>query len=318
MAEVNEDGGSELRRTTPQTLGDGTLVSAPQPESATGLDAELLGALSNLVDLVIELEPFFSGLVRFDLVVDANIMAADLNYSVRNPQQRRTRLQEIGSSGVFRLHTPHWAVSELESSALKSIGRIHGTPCEDMLSRLPEYLESFTIHDAYKWPAPAVKANVDDRDEPYAALARDIKASAILSRDRDIEAFGAARIDVDALIAARLYARAKAAALSMQILGVSIAGLSLWSTAKVVSLAWHQFRGLGPVAHFLVGGGLVFALRSQLGRSIASQLPVVGEHIWQTIMAGVEYGSDNEREASQALEQFMKGLDLSPEGTSST
>lgn len=170
--------------------------------------------LLHLRELFLTWQPFFRLLEimpQFRLVIDSNVVIEELLYLVKsrkNPSAR-TSLQEAIDSGAVVALAPF----KLRDEIIRHIPRLaeeRDVPEESLRRTWLEYQLRINFIDVGPISAEDEASAADPDDLSFVYLYQKVKADAVVSRDRHIQAMGAWSVELEVVIHIRDYARAKA------------------------------------------------------------------------------------------------------------
>lgn len=255
--------------------------------------SEHLVVLRELISSLPYLSVAFGNLQQFRLVVDANIVLADLIWRAKhrtNPSAT-TALQEVVASGTVVAYAP----LQLREQVEKHFSRI---AAEEQISEELLHIEWRSYQACLVFCQsefdPNVKVVNPDRDPddlPFIYLAAKVGAAGVLTRDKDISAMGAPTVPVAIVLQLRDYARGKAVELSIEVGGtVIVAGVGVGAIKLAADLATTLARGfarLPDAAKILIVLATAFAILHptsrralvETGRKAWSNICLIAEHL---------------------------------------
>ncbi len=213
--------------------------------------------LTGLRELAFSLPQFaaaFRGLHQVRLVIDSNIILQELIWLTKrraNPAAT-TDLQEAIASGTVIAYAP----SQLREEVEKHFSRIaseQGIPEERLYAAWECYQKGLNFCEA----EPAEKFRVinpgrDPSDLPFIYLYAQVGAAAVVSRDKDIQAMGAATVRLDVMVHLREYARAKTIEVSIAFGGTIVfTGIGIAAVKLVTNLAATLAQGFTRLPDWL-------------------------------------------------------------------
>lgn len=149
-------------------------------------------------------------LAQFTVVVDANIILGDLKFLVvtRENPEAITALMECVRAGTFIAYVTRKVVSEVERRIPK-LAKQYKVPDELFSRQWAEYKKMLKIKTPRKYRVEkALRTNPQDPDDaPTVALANELQALGIFTKDSHLEAMGGFCLDLDFAIQARDYSR---------------------------------------------------------------------------------------------------------------
>jgi len=204
------------------------------------ITSDALAALRGFLEQSPELEKHLGRIAHFVVVLDANMAVGDLLHKAKNPGVKQTKIEEITKSSVITLYAPTWLDKEMMSSTIPQAAKKGKVSEERLFALWADYKQIIVWNDNYTIPEQTAFRG-DEKDIPYVALQKSLKAAAILSRDSDIEKLGGKRVDFEFIIHAQQYARSKAISVGLKIRGVFVGNIA-------VNLFIQILRGLGSLA----------------------------------------------------------------------
>lgn len=202
--------------------------------------SDALAALRGFLAQSPELEKHLGKIAHFVIVLDANMAVGDLLHKAKNPGVEQTKIEEITKSSVMTLYAPTWLDEEMVSSTIPQAAKKSKVSEEALLALWADYKQIIFWNDNYTIPEE-MDVEGDEKDIPYVALQKSLKAAAILSRDPDIDKLGGKRVDFEFIIHAQQYARTKAISVGLKVSGVFVGNIA-------VNLFIQILKGLGALA----------------------------------------------------------------------
>jgi hypothetical protein len=253
--------------------------------SAIRFDTAHIGTLRTLLDRYPGLRSLGS-FAQFHVVIDANVVMADLLQRVRYPSRGATAIEELVRSTVFVVHAPRWLETEIRQSAVPQVAAKLKLPIAELEARWNEYRSLIQWDDSLREPNCAAARCCDSADLPYVWLEHKISACGIVSRDAHISKLGGHRLSLDFVLSSRAYARSAAVSTGIRVGLVAGAMLILLMLALTVRGIAAAFRALPPaVQAVLVGVVLTAAMESKSRAWIAEQSCNLG-----SVLASVALG----------------------------
>ena len=206
----------------------------------------------------------FEEVAEFRLVIDTNIALAEIVWRVckRKDPSARTWLTEVIDAGTAEVYAPTALIAEVD----KYIVPLADKHCVDVELLLKEWT-SLRTHlkiiqpkggDVSQYPN-----SIDPKDVPFVALAAEIRAAGVLSRDPHIERLGGQRIPIDCMLHLRDYSRSRAVELGLKVGGISISGITIGGAAifvKGIAALGRAFANAPPLVKLLVLAGMAFCV----------------------------------------------------------
>jgi predicted nucleic acid-binding protein len=264
-----------------------------------------LANLRKFIDLHPEIQQLVGTIARYKIVLDANIAVADLAHKYKNPHIRRTAIEEAIQSSAMVLHAPFWLDEEMIRSAIPQFAARGAIPELELQALWIEYKKQIIWTDVPVVPESIEAIGGDPKDIPYVALQRTISAQAILSRDKDIDALGGNRVDLEFVLSLRSYARAASYSVGIRVGGVVVAIVSLELLAQLMKMIGSTISELPPAIKVALVAGVVFvAAHPQSRGRVVELLRGLGKSLagtWPAIEVLVEMASRKQMEAQSAL-----------------
>jgi predicted nucleic acid-binding protein len=232
--------------------------------SAPLIRSDALAQLREIANALPSLASIFGKIPVVHVVVDANVVLADLMI-LAQPRRKsgvRTILQELEASGTVCLFAPTKLREELERH-LPTIARQRGFD----LAQLRGLWADYEAILRYFEPDPAVLTEAervgDPDDLPYAHLRSQLGARAVYSRDQDLRQMGAPVVQLEVFLSLRDYTRAASIELTIKF-GLSVAvfaGVGAISAALAATRAFAKLLLRLPTgAQVAVGSGVALLL----------------------------------------------------------
>ncbi len=172
-------------------------------------------------------------LAQFTVVVDANVIFSDLIFLAvkRKKSEAIPALMECVRAGTFIAYATRIIVLEVERHIPK-LAKQYNDSEGRFLRHWVEYKKILKIKTPRKYRVEKeLRTNPQDPDDaPTIALAKELKAVGIFTRDRDLEAMGGFCLDLDFAIQARDYSRKIVVAVTIKqgaILGLVVGGYAV-------------------------------------------------------------------------------------------
>ena len=213
--------------------------------SAYVFSSELLPTLRRVLEAVGQLKDLIGPIANFHIVVDANILIADILWlqTKRNNLQAKTALQECISAGTIIAYITPIVVREVEEKLLLKAAKC-GLRSDELIEKWNDYKKDLHIREPESDNVTKYIGGQDPDDAPTLALADLINACGIFSRDSDIKAMGGKIIPIEFILQARDYSRKSAVSVSLQMGGYF--------------LVFVTIESLQVLIHFLQKSGKLF------------------------------------------------------------
>lgn len=236
---------------------------------------DVLAPWRRLVALHEPLRPLLSGLLQLRFVLDTNSVISDL-LTIAKPhrnQNYRTRLQDLAASGTIVPYAPNELKGEIERH-WPVVAAKNGIATEIAVRAWQEYQKGLWFCAVVIDPRQSSAAR-DPDDLPFIALAAQIGAHGIVSRDHDIPAMGGHVITVDLCVMLRDYTQHKAVEVTIQCGGAVLTAVTLSTliaAAQVIQLVIKGFMRLPPWLQLMILLGVLWAARDKQRRATFMRL----------------------------------------------
>jgi len=220
------------------------------------VSSEKLGELKDSIAYLKQLG--FSSIespAQYRLVVDTNIILQDLIWLVCNRQNKsaKSSLQEIVDSTAVEIFAPPRLIVEIE----RHIGAV---AIKKGIDKGLLEVEWAIYRERIKFLSPdddlvqELKYGVDPDDADFVALAKQISALGVVSKDPHVAQMGGNQLCFDILFSFRDFARSKAIELNIKVMG---SFLSLTTLALVVSLVKGIGKGIQKLPDWAKLGAII-------------------------------------------------------------
>jgi predicted nucleic acid-binding protein len=227
-------------------------------------------------------------IAQYTLVVDANILLADIIWLLAKRQKpdARTALHECVAAGTFTLFTTRQVIEEVEEKLPDRAAKNNLTH-DACLAEWSRYKMMLSVRDADMTLTGKYALGIDPDDAPTLALAEELGADGILSKDKHIKAMGGTPVPIEFCFAARAYSRKMAVSVSIRVGG----HLFVLGTVRAVEQALIAIRGayaairtLPDWAKLLALVALIVAVlhpksRQQLLAALSTMATVLGQSL---------------------------------------
>ena len=223
-----------------------------------------------LVALHEPLRPLLGGLLQFRFVLDTNSVISDL-LAIAKPhrnQNYRTRLQDLAASGTIVPYAPNELKGEIERH-WPAVAAKNGIAPEIAVRVWQEYQKGLRFCAVVIDPRQRSTSR-DPDDLPFIALAAQIGAHGIVSKDRDIPAMGGHVITVDLCVMLRDYTQHKAVEVAIQFGGAMLTTVTLSAliaVTQVIQLTVKGFMRLPPWLQLMLLLGVLWAAHDKQRRA---------------------------------------------------
>jgi predicted nucleic acid-binding protein len=168
------------------------------------------------------------GAVQFRVVVDTNVVLADIRWLAykRKNAAARTSLIETIEAGTIDVYVPPALHDEVEEH-IERIAIEEGLDQARLMSVWWEYQKKLKVVEPDNDVIQSYRGGVDPDDAVFIALAEVIGAVGVVSNDQHIAMMGGKKISVDCVLSLRDYSRATAIELNIKCMGISLGLLSV-------------------------------------------------------------------------------------------
>ncbi len=236
----------------------------------SAIAGDVLVPWRRLVALHEPLHPLLGGLLQLRVVLDTNCVISDLLAIAkphRNPDYR-TRLQDLMASGTMVPYAPHELKGEIERhwpvvAAQKGIA-------PEVATRIWQDYQKGLRFCAVVIDQRQSSTARDPDDLPFIALAAQIGAHGIVSRDHDIPAMGGHVITVDLCVMLRDYTQHKAVEVTIQFGGVVLTTVTLGAliaALRAIPMVITGFMRLPLWLRLMILLGVLWAARDEQRRA---------------------------------------------------
>lgn len=165
-----------------------------------------------------------AGIAKFSLVIDTNIVLAELRWlaSRRTSKDARTGLMEILEAGTVKLYGPPALFREVE----EKIPLMASSQCLDgeaMSVHWQVYKARITLAIPDAELVRSLRSGADPDDAEFVALEKTLCADGVLSKDAHISMMGGNRVSLDCVFRLRDYSRTTAVELNIRVAGAHFA-----------------------------------------------------------------------------------------------
>lgn len=181
-----------------------------------------------------DLNNIVGGAFQFRLVVDTNVILGDLIWLVskRTDDTAKTSLMEVIDAETVQVFAPLELSTEVEEK-IPIIAHQKGLNERNMVAQWNTYKKKITFSEADAIKVSELSSGVDPDDAPFVALADQIGAHGVISKDPHIAAMGGNKISVECVTSLRNYSRDTAIELNIKVNGVrfAMAGITVFRSA---------------------------------------------------------------------------------------
>lgn len=274
-----------------------------------------------------ELQPVLGDIAQFRVVVDTNVVIGDLLWlsGKRKNPDATTDLMEVIEAETVDIYAPPALFHEVEEK-IPLLAEEKGIDVDQLRTQWEQYKPRLKIKEPKPERVTALQHGVDPDDAFFVALAEDISAHGVITKDRHIEMMGGNWITIECVTNLRDYSRAIAVNMNIKVSGVMLTGVALASVRQLLlgikALASAISRAPDWVKIALLAGGLFIIFypgaRARLTQWVMAALegiqdatPYVTEQIAEAAALAGKHGD----EAKSHLEKAMLELDRSPKET---
>lgn len=232
---------------------------------------EFLPQIRAALEATTQLRELLGSVASFELVIDTNILVADVIWLVgkrKQPDIKPALLECIIAGTICGYITPK-VVEEVErvlpEAALE--WRVSVDAC---LDEWYAYKKLINIRNGDPKLLAKYVSGVDPDDAPTLALAETIRACGIVSKDRHIKMMGGTAIPVEFVYAVRGYSRKACVSLTIKMCGYTLV-IGTVAAAQIAAVLLRQatagFMRLSDGVKLLLLGGLVLTLMHAKSRA---------------------------------------------------
>jgi predicted nucleic acid-binding protein len=207
-----------------------------------------------------ELQKAFGDTIEFRLVVDTNIVLADIRWLAKNRKDgsMRTGLMEIIDAGTAMVYAPRKLVTEVNEH-LPGIALEAGISLNLLRKEWLAYKSRLKIRVVDRKLTAAHSNAADPNDAEFIVLADKIQAHGVISKDKHIKDMGGRKLSLEFVFSVRDYSRATAIELNVKYMGVSFGILTLAMAAGLIELIKGAIGGIAKLPDSTyIGSGLLF------------------------------------------------------------
>jgi predicted nucleic acid-binding protein len=227
------------------------------------IDPENLFNLREIVKNVKPLNDFIGDIAQFSLVIDTNYIIGDLIWLTKKRKYptAKTEVQECILAGTFIVFCTKTVIDEVNEK-LAVVANKHGISINLIRKEWELYQSMLRVKQPDNEITDKYNNGVDPDDAPTLALAEQLSAEGILSKDRHINMMGGKTISFDFCASARDYSRKATISVTLRIGGMYsvVIGVKLfkglYSFIKSIA-AWIE--GLPNWAKILLIAGILIA-----------------------------------------------------------
>ncbi|TLS66188.1 PIN domain-containing protein [Mariprofundus erugo] len=274
-----------------------------------------------------ELQPVLGDIARFRVVVDTNIVLGDLIWlcKKRKNPEASTDLMEVIAAETIDVYAPPALLDEVEEK-IPLLAADKGIDVGLLLKEWEQYKPRLKVKEPEAARVTRLKHGVDPDDAFFVALAEDISAHGVITKDRHIEMMGGNWITVECVTSLRDYSRAIAVSMEIKVSGVVLSGVAIGAVRQLLlgikALASAISRAPDWVKLVLIAGAffVIFhpgarAKMVQWVQSVVTGIegvtPLIAEHIAEAAALSEKHGA----EANAHLEKAMLELDRQGRGS---
>ncbi len=284
--------------------------------------SERLKQLREIVDSWESLRSVLGVAARFTLVVDSNVVLGDILWLVaeRRDSSAKTQLMETIEAGTLDVYVPPKLLDEVEEK-ISLIAEEKGLDQGSMYAEWQTYQKVLKITEPDDENVELLRKGVDPDDADFIALASEVMAAGIFSKDKHIEMMGGNMISIQCVAALRDYSRATAVEMHIKVNGIILAIASISALrglahgckvlfnrisiapgwVKVALLVSLTYVALNPKARETVGNLL---------NSAFSHLRGATPHVLSFIAEASKVANEHQDKAKRHLEMAMAELEV--------
>lgn len=238
------------------------------------------------------LRPFLGVIGRVGVVVDTNILIAELHFVARGRRAANatTSLREAADAGVLQVIAPRVAIDELREQIprLAVEWRVSEQRLRTLAAEVCKPVR-FVDSVAYEGVRPSALRRVSARDPddvPFVALAHQAAVDGIITRDGDITGTTELTVPPGVTLDLRDYSRAKAEEVSCRLgtamIAGTAAGATYFSVRGITALA-RGFAKLPRPLQWTAGAAFMFVILNKRSREAVAEwirgvVDQIGQH----------------------------------------
>lgn len=199
---------------------------------------------------------FVGPIAQLVVVVDANVVLSDLIWLVekRRDPNASTSVAECIKAGTFVAYMSRSALSEVEEHIPRIAKEKNLSPAK-MNAEWKRYRKLLKVRTPKESIVDKYRDGQDPDDAPHLALADQLDAIGILSKDSDLVAMGGLVLEMNFATNARDYSRKMAVAVAIKTLGgtsILSAVMATQITGQIIGEAMRSFARLPPAVKLLI------------------------------------------------------------------
>ncbi len=203
--------------------------------------SDKLPELREFIQKLPDIEKLVRRAVQFRLVADTSAVLADIRWlAMKRKKSARTSLLEVIAAGTVDVYAPGKLVEEVEKH-LPNIAAREGIEPDVLRNEWQAYKSKLKIVEPHRDLIERHSNGIDPNDAAFIALAEELQAEGILSKDKHIYQMGGQQLTLEFVLAVRDYSRAYAIELNIICMGMS---LGTASVATVIAI-YNIIKGIG-------------------------------------------------------------------------
>lgn len=197
------------------------------PSDALAPLRKIIGNLPNIAE-------HFQGLQQIRVVIDSNVILADLIFLAKRRRDPSTRssLKEVLVSETLIAFAPTELKNEIEEK-IPIIAEEKGLHAPDLMTEWQTYEKHIHFCQGESIPTEGVVRDPDDL--PFIYLCARLGAAGILTHDKDIPAMGGPALSLDIVYSLRDFSRAKSVEVSFQVGGMFACRITGEAMSKIAA-----------------------------------------------------------------------------------
>jgi hypothetical protein len=282
-----------------------TPLEEPLSPPTTYIDSAALARFRDLITAHPTWRAIGGDLLRYSVVIDANIAIADLLHKHKFPR-RQTAIEETIKAGVLCVHAPRWLDKEIMNSAIPAVSLRRKIPEQELRELWIKYREQLVWEESFSTPEQFAQTSGNPKDMPYVALQAVVSAAGVLTKDRGIAALGGKPLNLDFVFSIQQYARASTVYVGIRFGGTIVGWLSVAALVEGIRGLASVVGRLPPWAKVsLLVGALTIVLHPRLRERVLDMLRGTGataELIWPEFQRLMVLMQEKQEEADAARE----------------
>jgi len=256
---------------------------------------------------------------KYRLVVDTNIILQELIWLVCNRKDKSARsgLQEVIDSTAAEVFVPPKLIYEVEKH-MGSVAEQYGADLACFELEWESYQERLQIIEPDDVLVQELRNGVDPDDADFVALAKQIAAMGIISKDPHIGLMGGNQLSFDIILSFRDFARSKAIELHLKVMGSYLSLGALLAIGAVISGATNGIKKLPDWAKY--GSLIVIALayahptsRKKINGFVSQTFDSV-KKVSPSILEPIKIAAEEARQKGEVALKKQKDIDALANG----